>query len=190
MYFPHDMSFQYFFFDTYPGYFLQALPIALLVGTIYGILRWGTDRETPLLRKMFSCLFVCYLTGLICLVLGLDLMGNGWYRLFYHQSSGHEIRFFSGVFDFVPDFFHHISSEVIGNLVMFLPFGVLYPLSKAHPTWKGTLCAGSLTVLAIEFLQPVFGRSFDLNDVILNTLGILISATVFLAVRRLVKPNI
>ena len=23
MYFPEDMTFQYFFFDTYPGYFLQ-----------------------------------------------------------------------------------------------------------------------------------------------------------------------
>lgn len=25
MYFPEDMNFQYFFFDTYIGYFLQAL---------------------------------------------------------------------------------------------------------------------------------------------------------------------
>ena len=32
MYFPSDMNFQYFFFDTYPGYFLQALPVALIAG--------------------------------------------------------------------------------------------------------------------------------------------------------------
>lgn len=32
MYFPEDMNFQYFFFDTYIGYFLQALPIALVAG--------------------------------------------------------------------------------------------------------------------------------------------------------------
>ncbi len=30
MYFPSDMNFQYFFFSTYPGFFLQVLPIALL----------------------------------------------------------------------------------------------------------------------------------------------------------------
>ena len=35
MYFPSNMTFQYFFFDTYPGYFLQALPIALIAGIIY-----------------------------------------------------------------------------------------------------------------------------------------------------------
>ena len=32
MYFPENMTAAYFFFDTYPGYFLQALPIALLIG--------------------------------------------------------------------------------------------------------------------------------------------------------------
>ena len=38
MYFPSDMNFQYFFFSTYIGDFLQMIPIALLtcVGfTIY-----------------------------------------------------------------------------------------------------------------------------------------------------------
>ena len=35
MYFPQDMNFQYFFFSTYPGYFLQALPFALTAGIIY-----------------------------------------------------------------------------------------------------------------------------------------------------------
>ncbi len=34
MYFPSDMNFQYFFFSTYPGFFLQGLPIALMAGII------------------------------------------------------------------------------------------------------------------------------------------------------------
>ena len=65
MYFPEDMNFQYFFFDTYIGYFLQALPIALIVGAIYGIIRFRKDNETPVSRKVFSCAFVCYVTGLV-----------------------------------------------------------------------------------------------------------------------------
>ncbi len=48
MYFPEDMTFQYFFFDTYIGYFLQALPIALIVCTIYGIVRFRKDKETSI----------------------------------------------------------------------------------------------------------------------------------------------
>lgn len=40
MFFPNNMNFQYFFFDTYPGYFLQMLPFALLVGAVYGFIRF------------------------------------------------------------------------------------------------------------------------------------------------------
>ena len=39
MYFPDNMIFQYFFFDTYPGYFLQALPFALIAGFIFVLYR-------------------------------------------------------------------------------------------------------------------------------------------------------
>ena len=65
MYFPESMNFQYFFFDTYIGYFLEALPFALIAGTIYGIIRFVKDKESPVSRKIFSCVFVCYITGLI-----------------------------------------------------------------------------------------------------------------------------
>lgn len=185
MYFPEDMTFQYFFFDTYVGYFLQALPFALAAGGIYGFVRYRNDRETPVSRKLFSCIFVCYITGLICLVVGLDLMRIFWYELFYPMDSSIEIRFFSGEFDLVPDFFGHIGGETIGNFLMFLPFGFLYPLSRTEPRWRKTVATGVLLVMAIEVLQPVFGRAFDMNDVILNIAAITISASAFFAAERL-----
>lgn len=181
----NDMTFQYFFFDTYIGYFLQALPISLLVSAVYGIIRYRNDRVTPLYRKIFSCALICYMSGLVCIVLGLDIMGMAWYRLFYHTDSGRRISWFSGVFDFVPDFFSHINGEVVGNFLMFLPFGFLFPLSKSKSTLKNTITVGVVSVFAIEILQPVFGRAFDLNDIILNTLGIVISSSVFFAVKYL-----
>ena len=45
MYFPADMNFQYFFFDTYIGYFLQALPFALAAGGIYGLVQIPRNRQ-------------------------------------------------------------------------------------------------------------------------------------------------
>ena len=47
------------------------------------------------------------------------------------------------------------------------------------------MAAGLLTSVVIELLQPVFGRSFDINDIILNGLGVLLSAAVFFGVRAL-----
>lgn len=70
MYFSKDMTFPYFFFATHIGCFLQALPIALMAGLIYGVIRFRKDKETPVSRKIFSCAFACYLTGLVCLELG------------------------------------------------------------------------------------------------------------------------
>ncbi|MBQ8399294.1 MAG: VanZ family protein [Clostridia bacterium] len=178
------MTFQYFFFDTYLGYFLQVLPIALLVSTVYGLIRYRKKRALPSREKVFPCVFLCYMTGLICLVLAIDLVGVLWYLLLYRMPAGRDIRLFSGSIDLVPDFFLHLSGENLGNLLMFLPFGLLYPLSKGQTTWKKTLLAGFLSILGIELLQPILGRAFDINDIILNFLGILISASLFFAVKR------
>lgn len=181
------MTFQYFFFDTYVGYFLQALPFALVVSAIYGFIRFRTDKETPISRKLLSCTFVCYMTGLVCLVVGLDLMNIFWYKLFYHMDPGRTIGWFGGVFDLVPEFFNHISGETIGNFLMFLPFGVLFPLSQKNPTWKKSVLCGLLTVAVIEVLQPIFGRAFDMNDVILDSLGIVVSTSIFMGVKKVIK---
>lgn len=189
MYFPDDMTFQYFFFDTYIGYFLQALPLALIAGAIYGIARFRKDKETPTGRKLFSCAFVCYITGLVCLVAGLDLMNIFWYKLFYHMEPGRTINWFGGVFDLVPDFFNHISGETIGNFLMFLPFGILYPLSQNKPVWKKCVIRGLIAVVLIEVLQPVFGRAFDVNDIILNALGIVVSTTILMGINKIIRKR-
>ncbi len=190
MYFPEDMNFQYFFFDTYIGYFLQALPVALLVSAVYGIIKFKKDKETPIIRKLFLCAFICYMTGLVCLVIGLDLMNIFWYKLFYRMDPGFTIDWFGGYFDLVPDFFKNISAETIGNILMFMPFGVLYPLTQKDPEWKKCVIKGLITVAVIEVLQPVFGRAFDMNDIILNSLGIVVSVSVFVGVKRMLKKKI
>ena len=46
------------------------------------------------------------------------------------MNSGHSINLFNGDFDFTLDFINNIGSETIGNFLIFLPFGFLYPLSK------------------------------------------------------------
>ncbi len=189
MYFPTNMNFQYFFFDTYIGYFLQALPIAILVGIIYGIIKYKNDRDTKLIRKIFSCLFVSYITGLICLTLGLRIMSNIWYFLFYHMESGNNIIFFEFEYNLIPNFFKHINDEAIGNFLMFIPFGILYPLTKEKINMKKTILNGSILILIVELLQPIFGRAFDINDIILNILGITFSSCIFFIIKHFLNTN-
>lgn len=52
------------------------------------------------------------------------------------MNSGHSINWFNGDFDFTLDFINNIGSETIGNFLIFLPFGFLYPLSKKRVKMK------------------------------------------------------
>lgn len=177
MYFPGDMTAQYFFFDTYPGYFLQALPFALLAGLFFVLYRVKRDGTGGLASTVVPALFVCYLTGLLCLTLFLDVMGVVYYFLFYHAPSGRHIRWFCGTFNLSPTF--AFDAEQIGNFLLFFPFGIFYSLFRPQSSLKRTIAAGLVTCLGIELLQPVFGRSFDINDVILNGLAAALSACIF-----------
>lgn len=174
------MTFQYFFFDTYPGYFVEALPLAAIIAAVYGVIRFRKDKTTPTSRKVFSCLFVCYIVGLVELVLLLDVMRYSWYWIIYHMDGGNAPRFFDLTFNMIPDFWNHINSEVVGNLIMFIPCGILYSLAKKKSSIKNTILTGFICTLVIEILQPVFGRAFDINDVILNTVGAVIGTVIFL----------
>ena len=88
MYFPDNMTWQYFFLDTYPGYFLQLLPLALLAGAVYAALRLRREGRAAGRRVLLGSLFVCYLAGLLGVTLLLRPISMGWYRLLYHRESG------------------------------------------------------------------------------------------------------
>lgn len=184
MYFK-DLTFQYFFFDTYPGYFLQVLPIAVAAAYLF----WRKHRSIAQSKRemLWRAVFVCYLTGLLCLTLAQQIIGNIWYFLFYRLPSGNSIRMFVFAVDFELDFYEHLRSENVFNLLMFLPFGLLYPLSRRKDGWGKTLLAGLILVVGIEVLQPFFGRSFDINDVVLDTLGTSLSATLFFLCRLIYR---
>jgi len=165
---------------------LQALPFALIAGGIYAFFRFRRGAPSlPTSRKLASVLFVCYLSGLVLLTLLIRPLGALWYRLLYGMPSGMDMRFFEWSFNFVPSVFTYLGGDGFGNILLFLPFGVLYPLAKIDADFLRTISAGILCSLAIELLQPVFGRAFDVNDIILNALGTAVSAAAFFLCRRL-----
>lgn len=187
MFLPEDMPFSYFFFDTHPGYFLQMVPIALLAGAAYFFYRQKTTPELGRGAIAAASLFPAYLAALIGLTLLIDFISDGYYFLFYHSSPWPQgelpYRWLTFVYDFDLDFFRHFGSENLGNILLFLPFGFLYPLFNRNSTWKKTLLLGILTALVIELVQPLMDRSFDINDLVLNTIGAAISTLVFYVLR-------
>ena len=87
----------------------------------------------------------------------------------------------------MPDFWNNLTSERLGNILLFLPFGILYPLFDRKATWTRTLLIGVVTSLVIELLQPIFGRSFDINDIILNGMGVVMSTSIFFILHSVIS---
>lgn len=74
---------------------------------------------------------------------------------------------------------------MLGNVLMLVPFGFLAPLLWERLRGLRALPPGLALILAIELLQPLTGRSFDVDDILLNFLGVLAGALLSLAVQAL-----
>ena len=81
-------------------------------------------------------------------------------------------------------------SQYLGNVLLGIPFGFLVPFVWRVPL-SSVLAAGlcfSLSIEAVQWLVTRLGvafpsRAVDINDVILNTLGVLIGVAAFAVVR-------
>lgn len=78
---------------------------------------------------------------------------------------------------------------VLGNVLMLVPFGLLAPLLWERLRWWRVLPAGLGFILVVELLQPLTGRSFDIDDVLLNFLGVLAGALLSALVRALLPEQ-
>ena len=66
------------------------------------------------------------------------------------------------------DFFR----QVLLNIIMTMPFGFLFPLTRDKRAKCGaTVLSCFLMSLGIELLQPFFDRSSDITDLITNVIG-------------------
>ena len=76
--------------------------------------------------------------------------------------------------------------NVIGNIAMFLPSGIILPfLYKQLNSLGKVFLAGAGLSLCIELLQLPFAmRTSDIDDLILNTLGVIIGYGIYLTAQK------
>lgn len=82
--------------------------------------------------------------------------------------------------------------NIVGNVVVFIPVGILIPLvNRRVSTFRMTLLLGFTTSFTIELLQFLFtkGRIMDIDDLILNTLGVAAGWVAFKGIKCLVKDK-
>lgn len=179
--------------------FIQVIPITLLVGLLYIIFRFlklkKNNSDINYKKEILYLIFVCYIVGLFNLVLvPRNFWNTIWYNIFYNLNENP----FEGILDFsynfIPTIYKIIIGEyalgswvktmIVGNLLMFIPMGILLSLCFKNFKKKNMFKYAILIPFTIEVLQLVVGRSFDIDDLVMNFLGIVIGYYIVGSVKK------
>ncbi len=76
--------------------------------------------------------------------------------------------------------------NIIGNIAMFIPVGIVWPICfQKLDSIKKTVFSGMVFILFVELTQLLCPeRHTDIDDLILNTSGVLIGACIIFAIRK------
>lgn len=171
------------------GYILQILPVVILSGMVYILLRFRYvkchKKYCGFQNELLYFLMVCYISALAAISL---VPNNFWTSIWFfvhHGYSGCEIGpLLTLEYNTVPIIIPLLRGELelgdwpktvlVYNTLLFLPLGLLLPCIKNRKfafNFSKVIAIGFAASLLIELLQPLIGRVFDVDDIIMNVAG-------------------
>lgn len=156
---------------------LLTWPTLVIVLSIFIILRVSyilrCDRGFKLHEELFDLLFVAYILILFQLVTSQDISGGGTNLMPFKEI----FRYDFGTREF--------TKQVIGNIIMFMPLGYFAGNYCKIKKISGIALITFLCSFIIESVQHFIGRSFDIDDIILNVFGGIFGFLVLIALRAI-----
>lgn len=114
--------------------------------------------------------------------------------LLYELLTRSELNTVSGynLVPFTEIFRYEIGStsfylNVIGNIIIFIPFGYFISTYIKPSKILPILIVSVISSTTVEFVQLCIGRSFDVDDILLNALGALIGFLFYVALNAIKK---
>ncbi|NMA51276.1 MAG: VanZ family protein [Mollicutes bacterium] len=160
--------------------FKYSLPslIIILIAIIAVRIAYCIERKKKIYiyREYWNLFAICYLILFYDLVTRVDI----------NTYSGVNLIPFAEIFrySFESKMFYY---NVMGNIIMFIPFGfIVATYLKPKKIWPH-LTIGFIVSLTIESVQRNIGRSFDIDDILLNTIGCVIGYILYLLFIRIYK---
>lgn len=128
------------------------------------------QKEKRKLRRLGKILFVMYIAFLIYFLIFSD-----WYGRTGHDTYQYNLILFKEI----KNYWEHREilgwvsySNLIGNILIFVPFGFFMPMASRYRSFILTTLYSFGLSLIVEFFQLVtMMGSFDVDDMLLNTLG-------------------
>ncbi|MGO1470205.1 MAG: VanZ family protein [Tissierella sp.] len=170
--------------NFYIAFILVAI-LAVILGIIYFIIYKKALNGEKNLSKGRVFIWFCFI-GYIIMVIGVTFIGRG--ARLYGDSNLHFLSTYRGAWNS----FNSIDwLQIILNIIMLVPFGILLPLiNKRFYKFKWTFGAASLLTLTIETMQLLTGYGvFDLDDIFNNMVGALIGHGIVMAIISFVEAK-
>ena len=81
--------------------------------------------------------------------------------------------------------------NLIGNIIPFMPIGLLAPIVIRSISWQKVFALGVVTGLTFEVMEVVFRVGiFDIDDVILNAFGVMAGYGAFVLFKPRAQPRL
>ncbi|MDE6567907.1 MAG: VanZ family protein [Lachnospiraceae bacterium] len=132
-------------------------------------------------------IFIIYLVMMVYFLFFSEQMGRvpgNQYR--YNLVPFAEIKRYLSYRNKIGSF--HVMLNLLGNVVCFIPFGFVIPILTRKQTALRMFLLGMSASVLVELLQLVsMLGTFDVDDIILNTLGVLIGYVLFVIGRGIVR---
>ena len=134
----------------------------------------GESRKFILHEELFNLLFLTYMLLLFNLVTSQDIQAYTGTNLIPFREI---LRYDIGTSGFYK--------QVIGNIILFIPFG-FFVSSYCKIKNLGTISLVSLlSSFTIEAVQHFIGRSFDVDDILLNVVGGIIGFLIYICLNAI-----
>lgn len=149
--------------------------------------KWKKESKRLLIIK--TCMYVYLVMVLFFTLMPFTISFNGTNNLFMETAN---------LIPFRDVRLHYDGAirEVILNIIMMIPFGILYPSIKKKGIFKTVLITLffslfiELSQLLSVWWNGVSPRIFDVTDLITNTFGGLIGYLVFIVIKPIVFKNV
>ena len=149
------------------------LALFIVVITISRISYIVINKKKLLYKDIFVLLSVLYLLMLYFMLLSTEFSSSGSNLYLFREMARYKIG--------SKSFFYN----VIGNIALFVPFGFILSYFVKARKIKHVVIPTFIVSLSAELIQYQIGRAFDVDDILLNTMGALIGFMIFISLREI-----
>ena len=168
------------FVKTLSKAIINALPMLIIFIVVISVVRICSirngNKKIILHNEILNLFFIIYVLLLFELLTGTEnSLGSGFNIIPFQEIFRYEIG--SRMFVY----------NVLGNILIFVPFGYFVSrYVKASSIWQ-IIVLSIITSTTVETVQLKIGRSFDIDDILLNVIGGILGYFVFVGLDAIIK---